>query len=86
MLRFAMVVLSLIGVAGIAFGAWAFLGLTRSAVQEIEALILVLIGTIGVGSAAVLAAAIRVSDHVERGFAEAALARRDRVRPGGAEQ
>jgi len=77
LIRIVMVVLSLIGVLAFGVGVLALIG-SRSALQETPSLLLVLIGVVGVGFAATTGAVLRVTYHVERGFAEAAIARRER--------
>ena len=74
--RIVMVVLSLIGVLAFGFGVLALIG-SRSAFQETPSLLLVLIGVVSLGLAAMIGAILRVTYHVERGFAEAAIARRE---------
>jgi len=75
-MRFVMVVLWVFGVAGVALGLFSTFLAARTAVGEIEGLIAILIGVAGLAGAAVLEAILRLTEHVERGNAEAALARR----------
>jgi hypothetical protein len=76
LIRIVMVVLSLIGVLAFGDGVLAFVG-SQSAVQETPSLLLVLIGVVGIGFAATIGVVLHVTYHVERGFAEAAIARRE---------
>jgi hypothetical protein len=79
-MRIVTAVLALIGVVGLLFGVFILFVLKGSALQEGEGLTAILIGVAGIGSATIATAVMRLTDHVERGFAEAALARRDRAR------
>jgi hypothetical protein len=76
-IRIVMVVLSLIGVLALLVGLGE-ISASHTVFQETATLIILLIGVVGLGFAAMIGAILRVMAHVERGFAEVAIARRER--------
>lgn len=83
MTKTILVCLYVLGVLGLVLGP-TIISHATGAVHEIEGLIAILIGVVALGSATIVSAIARVTLHVERGFAEAAIARRGRGQTFGA--